>query len=256
VSKASRFVLAAFGFFVFLLVIYNVEVGLWSHHPEYSQKVDLIGLVTFSCTEAEVLAQLNGTYDSHNVNFGQSPCLHPLGNYALSDILIGGFGGIIGILGLTSALNIRLSSRGGFRRRSWALMIGGLIMTIFGLLDFAGISYAGNGEGVEWQDIFGVPSIFVNALLIFGGVMLFRKGSTDHSKMLVSSQPNRIRYRGKLELDGADLNIGQMRRILGLDILEDVFQLGSSDEFEEKVGRVCHYCSGVGCPECGSSGSI
>tara|TARA_B100001113_G_scaffold286967_1_gene242588 strand:- start:518 stop:697 length:180 start_codon:yes stop_codon:yes gene_type:complete len=59
-----------------------------------------------------------------------------------------------------------------------------------------------------------------------------------------------------MELDGSDMSVGQMRRILGLDILEDVFQLGSSDEFEEKVGRVCHYCNGAGCPECGSSGSI
>ncbi len=29
-----------------------------------------------------------------------------------------------------------------------------------------------------------------------------------------------------------------------------------SDEFEEKVGRVCHYCSGSGCSECDSTGSI
>ena len=52
------------------------------------------------------------------------------------------------------------------------------------------------------------------------------------------------------------MSVGQMRRILGLDILEDVFQLGSSDEFEEKVGRACHYCSGSGCSECDSTGSI
>ena len=66
-SKASRLVLAAFGCFLVFIVVYNVEAGLWSHHPEYNQKVDLIGLVTFSCTEAEVLAQINGTSDSHNV---------------------------------------------------------------------------------------------------------------------------------------------------------------------------------------------
>ena len=59
-----------------------------------------------------------------------------------------------------------------------------------------------------------------------------------------------------MELEGTDMSVGQMRRILGLDILEDVFQLGSSDEFEEKVGRVCHYCSGSGCSECDSTGSI
>ena len=251
VSKASRIVLSAFGCFLLFIVIYNVEVGLWSHHSEYSQKVDLIGLVTFSCTEAEVLAQLNGTYDPQNVTFGQSPCLHPLGNYALPDLLVGGIGATLAFIGLTSALNIRLSSRGQSRRRSWASMIGGATIGIFGLIQIIGIS-----EEIEWREIIGIPSFLVNILFIIAGVLLFRRGSNNHSTIISQSNSGRVRYRGTMELDGSDMSVGQMRRILGLDILEDVFQLGSSDEFEEKVGRVCHYCNGAGCPECGSSGSI
>lgn len=243
-SKASRIVLSVFGCFILFIVIYNVEVGLWTHDSEFSQKVDLIGLVTFSCTEAEVLAQLNGTY-------GQSPCLHPLGNYALPDLLIGGLGATLAFIGLTSALNIRLSSRGQSRRRSWASMIGGAIVGIFGLIQIIGISIE-----IEWQEIIGLPSFLVNLLLIIAGVLLFRRGSNNHSTIISESNSRRVRYRGAMELEGSDMSVGQMRRILGLDILEDVFQLGSSDEFEEKVGRICHYCNGSGCPECGSSGSI
>ena len=254
-SKASRLVLAAFGCFLVFIVVYNVEAGLWSHHPEYNQKVDLIGLVTFSCTEAEVLAQINGTSDSQNMTFGQSPCLHPLGNYALPDLLVGGIGATLAFIGLTSALNIRLSSRGQSRRKSWGLMIGGAVLSVFGLMDLMGISYSG-GSGIQWEMIFGIPSRIVNFIVIVIGVTLFRIGSHNHSEILSQSPSSRVRYRGRMELDGSDMSVGQMRRILGLDILEDVFQLGSSDEFEEKVGQVCHYCSGSGCSECGSKGSI
>ena len=254
-SKESRLVLAVFGCFLVFIVIYNVEFGLWSHHDEYNQKVDLIGLVTFSCTEAEVLAQLNGTYDSENVTFGQSPCLHPLGNYALPDLLVGGLGVTLAFIGLSSAFNLRLSSKGRSRRKSWGLMIGGAILAVFGALDILGISNP-SGSSIEWEAIIGIPSLIVNLFLIIIGIILFRRGSTNHAQILTKSSSSRISYRGKMELDGTDMSVGQMRRILGLDILEDVFQLGSSDEFEEKVGRVCHYCSGSGCSECDSSGSL
>ena len=244
VSKTPHIVLSVFGCFLLFIVIINVEVGLWSHHEEYNQKVDLIGFATLSCTEADIFQDLD--------NSGQSPCLHPLGNYALADLLIGGAGAILAFIGLSFSLNLRLSSRGQLRRRSWALMIGGAIIAIFGILSLIGIA---NGDG-EWASIFGIPSVLVELFLIIGGVYLFRRGSTSHSVIVSKSNTNRVRYRGRMELDGSDMSVGQMRRILGLDILEDVFQLGSSDDFEEKVGRLCHYCSGVGCSECGSTGSI
>ena len=243
-SKAPRIVLSVFGCFLVLIIILNVEVGLWSHHEEYNQKVDLIGFATLSCTEADIFQDLD--------NSGQSPCLHPLGNYALSDLLIGGVGAIFAFIGVSSILNLRLSSRGQLRRRSWALMMGGAIVAIFGAMSLLGIT---NGT-VKWASIFGLPSFLVELLLIIGGAYLFRRGSSSHSEIISQSSTNRVRYRGRMELDGSDMSVGQMRRILGLDILEDVFQLGSSDDFEEKVGRVCHYCSGAGCSECGSSGSI
>ena len=254
-SKVSRLVLAVFGCFLTFTVIYNVEFGLWSHHDEYNQKVDLIGLATFSCTEAEVLAQLNGTYDSQNVTFGQSPCLHPLGNYALPDLLVGGLGATLAFIGLSSIFNLRLSSKGRSRRKSWGLMIGGAILAVFGVLDILGISNP-SGSGIAWGSIIGIPSSVINFVLIIIGIVLFRKGSTDHTQIVSKNSLSKVSYRGKMELEGTDMSVGQMRRILGLDILEDVFQLGSSDEFEEKVGRVCHYCSGSGCPECDSTGSI
>ena len=254
-SKVSRLVLAVFGCFLTFIVIYNVEFGLWSHHDEYNQKVDLIGWATFSCTEAEVLAQLNGTYDSQNVTFGQSPCLHPLGNYALPDLLVGGLGATLAFIGLSSIFNLRLSSKGRSRRKSWGLMIGGAILAFFGVLDILGISNS-SGSGIEWRSIIGIPSLVINSVLIIIGIVLFRKGSTDHTQILSKNSLSKVSYRGKMELEGTDMSVGQMRRILGLDILEDVFQLGSSDEFEEKVGRVCHYCSGSGCSECDSTGSI
>ena len=217
--------------------------------------MDLIGWATFSCTEAEVLAQLNGTYDSQNVTFGQSPCLHPLGNYALPDLLVGGLGATLAFIGLSSIFNLRLSSKGRSRRKSWGLMIGGAILAVFGVLDILGISNP-SGSGIEWGSIIGIPSLVINLVLIIIGIVLFRKGSTDHNQILSKNSLSKVSYRGKMELEGTDMSVGQMRRILGLDILEDVFQLGSSDEFEEKVGRVCHYCSGSGCPECDSTGSI
>ena len=164
-SKVSRLVLAVFGCFLTFIVIYNVEFGLWSHHDEYNQKVDLIGWATFSCTEAEVLAQLNGTYDSQNVTFGQSPCLHPLGNYALPDLLVGGLGATLAFIGLSSIFNLRLSSKGRSRRKSWGLMIGGAILAVFGVLDILGISNP-SGSGIEWGSIIGIPSLVINLVLL------------------------------------------------------------------------------------------
>ena len=247
-SKASRLVLAVFGCFLLFVVIWNVEYGLWTEEEtSINQKVDLIGLATFSCTESNISDQIE--------NSGQSSCLHPLGSYALPDILVGGLGLILGFIGLSSALNLRLSSKGQSRRKSWGLMIGGAILAVFGVMDIIGISNP-SGSSVEWEAIIGIPSLIVNLFLIIIGIVLFRRGSTNHAQILTKSSSSGISYRGKMELDGTDMSVGQMRRILGLDILEDVFQLGSSDEFEEKVGRVCHYCSGAGCSECDSSGSM
>ncbi|MDP6856849.1 MAG: hypothetical protein QGH13_04895, partial [Candidatus Thalassarchaeaceae archaeon] len=203
-SKAPRIVLSVFGCFLVLIIILNVEVGLWSHHEEYNQKVDLIGFATLSCTEADIFQDLD--------NSGQSPCLHPLGNYALSDLLIGGLGAIFAFIGVSSILNLRLSSRGQLRRRSWALMIGGAIVAIFGSISLLGIT---NGD-VEWASIFGIPSFLVELLLIIGGAYLFRRGSSSHSEIISQSSTNRVRYRGRMELDGSDMSVGQMRRILGL----------------------------------------
>ena len=247
-SKASRLVLAVFGCFLFFVVIWNVEYGLWNEEDtSVSQKVDLIGIATFSCTESNIYDEIE--------NSGYSSCLYPLGSYALPDILLGGLGLILGFTGLSSALNFRLNSKGKSRRKSWGLMIGGAILAVFGTLDILGISNPG-GSSVEWGAIIGIPSVIVNLFLIIVGIVLFRRGSTSHAQMYSKGSSSRISYRGKMELDGTDMSVGQMRRMLGLDILEDVFQLGSSDEFEEKVGRVCHYCSGVGCAECDSTGSL
>ena len=247
-SKASRLVLAIFGCFLFFVVIWNVEYGLWNdEETSVSQKVDLIGLATFSCTESNIYDQIE--------NSGYSSCLYPLGSYALPDVLLGGLGLILAYTGLSSALNLRFNSKGQSKRKSWGMMIGGAILAVFGALDIFGISNPG-GSSLEWESIIGIPSLIVNLFLIIIGIVLFRRGSTNHTQILNRSSSTRISYRGKMELDGTDMSVGQMRRMLGLDILEDVFQLGSSDEFEEKVGRVCHYCSGAGCSECDSTGSI
>ena len=111
VSKASRLVLAVFGCFLFFVVIWNVEYGLWNEeNTSVSQKVDLIGLATFSCTESNIYDEIE--------NSGYSSCLYPLGSYALPDILLGGLGLILGFTGLSSALNFRLNSKGKSRRRN------------------------------------------------------------------------------------------------------------------------------------------
>ena len=62
---------------------------------------------------------------------------------------------------------------------------------------------------------------------------------------------------GPAERDlGSDFSVGDLRRALMLDKFEDPFQVSADDDWDDRVGRTCHYCSGAGCGQCGHSGSL
>jgi hypothetical protein len=53
------------------------------------------------------------------------------------------------------------------------------------------------------------------------------------------------------------MTVGDLRSALQLDQYEDIFQVGTSSGNDEmKVGRLCHYCNGQGCVQCGGTGEL
>ena len=224
-------------------VLLNIEYGLWQD-DFVRQKVELVGLLSGECSEQEILDDISNT--------GTSDCLLPLGNYALVDFLLIFVSGLISVLSASILLGGGKSSRSRSRRRSWVWMLLGSCVAIFSLLDLLGRSVPGQ-PGIAWEEIVGLPRILVDCILIVAGLLLFRRGSQNHTQILDSNK--RVLQRRLIDVDPDNLSIGQMRSALGLTILEDVFQLGSSDGIDDP-GRVCHYCSGAGCTECGMAGLL
>jgi len=240
----ARILIMGLCLLVLCTVLLNIEYGLWQD-GFVRQKVELVGLFIGECNEQKILDDISAT--------GTSDCLRPLGDYALIDFIL------IFVCGLISALSANIllgggkSSRSRSRRRSWVWMLLGSCVAIFALLDLLGRSVPGQ-PGIAWDEIIGLPRILVDCILIISGVIVFRRGSQNHSQILDST--NRVLQRRLIDVDSDNLSIGQMRSALGLTILEDVFQLGSSDGVDDTPGRVCHYCSGAGCPECGMAGLL
>ena len=240
-----RILIMALCLLIVCTVILNIEFGLWQD-GFVRQKVELVGLLMGECGEEAILYDISAT--------GTSDCLRPLGDYALIDLILIFVPGSISVL----SANVLLGRgnpipRGRSRRRSWAWMLLGSCVAIFALLDLLGRSVPGQ-PGIAWEEIIGLPRVLVDCILIVAGVFVFRRGSRNHTQILAST--DRVLQRRLIDVDPDNLSIGQMRSALGLTILEDVFQLGSSDGMDDNPGRVCHYCNGVGCPECNMTGML
>lgn len=238
-----RILILALCLLIFCTVFLNIEYGLWQD-GFVRQKVELVGLFIGECNEQGILDDISAT--------GTSDCLRPLGDYALIDFILIFMTGLISVLSANVLLGGGKSSHSRSRRRSWAFMLLGSCVAIFALLDLLGRSVPGQ-PGIAWDEIIGLPRILVDCILIISGVLVFRRGSQNHTQILDSNK--RVLQRRLIDVDPDNLSIGQMRSALGLTILEDIFQLGSSDGIDDP-GRVCHYCSGAGCSECGMAGML
>jgi len=118
-----------------------------------------------------------------------------------------------------------------------------------------------NGQPLDASELFGFsfPNgvsllLLTIALLIslVGGSM--RKRGRGRSSTRDSGSR---RFMGPAERHlGGDFSVGDLRRALMLDDFEDPFQVNADDNWEDKVGRTCHYCNGAGCNQCGNSGTL
>ena len=81
-----------------------------------------------------------------------------------------------------------------------------------------------------------------------GGMMLSKDGSHTGARKFLGPAERHL---------GNDFSVGQLRRALMLDAFEDPFQVNSGGDMDGySVGRVCHYCSGAGCDQCGNTGEM
>lgn len=242
-KPVARILILGMCLLIFCTVFLNIEYGLWQD-GFVRQKVELVGLFMGECNEQKILDDISAT--------GTSDCLRPLGDYALIDFILIFMSGLISVLSANVLLGGGKSSRSRSRRSSWAWMLLGSCVAIFAFLDLLGRSVPGH-PGIAWDELIGLPRILVDCILIISGVLVFRRGSQNHTQILDSNK--RVLQRRMIDVDPDNLSIGQMRSALGLTILEDIFQLGSSDGIDDP-GRVCHYCSGAGCAECGMAGLL
>lgn len=239
----ARILILGLCLLIFCTVLLNIEYGLWQAGL-VRQKVELVGLFIGECNEQAILDDISAS--------GTSDCLRPLGDYALIDFILLFVSGLISVLSANILLGGGKSSRSRSKRRSWILMLLGSFIAIFPILDLLGRAVPPHSPGIGLIH-YPVERILVDFILIVVGLILFRKGSRSHKQIFDSNK--RVLQRRMIDVDPDNLSIGQMRSALGLTILEDVFQLGSSDGIDDP-GRVCHYCSGAGCVECGMAGLL
>jgi len=136
----------------------------------------------------------------------------------------------------------------------------GMLVAFVGTADLFGM-LTENGQPLDASELFGFsfPNgvsllLLTIALLIslVGGSMRRRGGRRSSARDSGSR-----RFLGPAERHlGGDFSVGDLRRALMLDKFEDPFQVSADDDWEGRVGRTCHYCSGAGCGQCGHSGSL
>ena len=125
---------------------------------------------------------------------------------------------------------------------------------------------ASNDEPIDASEVFGfglpepgVAFLFLTLGLatLLSGILLKRKGG-DMILSKDGSHAGARKFLGPAERHlGNDFSVGELRRALMLDAFEDPFQVNSGSDLDGySVGRVCHYCSGAGCEQCGNTGEM
>nr|AIF20143.1 hypothetical protein [uncultured marine group II/III euryarchaeote KM3_88_E02] len=241
-----------------------MEIGLY--YFEYPNelvhyKLNLPELLSGNCGKEQINDDLR--------NFRESACTSPLGAYHLTDLILAGLGLICSLAAPVMAL--RQSGRLRVSRSTAAnlarlRMLLGLSLILFAAADFLGFLNA-DGQPLDWSEIIGmeVPGFLIDIILLSAGIRILRKAL----KALKRATNKADRYaepwetagaggfKGSLEKRGSSgpMTVGDLRSALQLDEYEDIFQVGTSSTQEEmKVGRLCHYCNGQGCGQCGGIG--
>ena len=203
------------------------------------------------CNEAEIESQINSS--------GISECLQPLGTWETIDVILLTIG-ITLSWGALKALFSKKRQNSQGERKGKRLQRFGTLVAIVGVADFFGM-LTENGEPLDAGEWFGFPFpngvslILLTVALLFsiiGGSMRRRAQSKSGGGRIGAS-----RFKGPAErhLSG-DFSVGELRKALMLDAFEDPFQVSADDNWGGQVGRICHYCNGEGCPQCGNTGSL
>ncbi len=263
-SKVRPLLFAVLGVLLLAFVLYNVEVGLYYfQYPGeiVHYKLNLTELVSGNCGREQINDDLR--------DYRESACTSPLGTYHLTDLILAGLGLVCSLAAPVMAL--RQSGRLRVSRSTAAnlarlRMLLGLSLILFAAADFLGFLNA-DGQPLDWSEIIGmeVPGFLIDIILLSAGIRILRKAL----KALKRATNKADRYaepwetagaggfKGSLEKRGSSgpMTVGDLRSALQLDEYEDIFQVGTSSTQEEmKVGRLCHYCNGQGCGQCGGIG--
>lgn len=241
----------AVGLLLSVLTIWNIHIGFYQMGSGEMHKLVLTMVFSGACSESAIQADLNSV--------GISQCLQSLGTWEPIDVVLLSAGLLLTWKALRSMFSSkRLLNRNERQGKNFQRV--GMLVALVGTADLFGM-LTENGQPLDASELFGFsfPNgvsllLLTIALLIslVGGSM--RKRGRGRSSDRDSGSR---RFKGPAELHlGGDFSVGDLRRALMLDAFEDPFQVNTDDNWGEKVGRTCHYCNGVGCNQCGNSGTL
>ncbi|MEE3082773.1 MAG: hypothetical protein VX320_01620 [Candidatus Thermoplasmatota archaeon] len=246
----------AVGLLLTVLILWNIYFGLYQEYsPKKMHKLVLTMFIGGKCGESTISSDLDAT--------GSSDCLEPLGTWGPIDALLLG----IGLMLTWKALRALFSNKRpmGPIGRGRGLIRLGFLFIVIGVADMFGM-LTSNDEPIDASEVFGfglpepgVAFLFLTLGLatLLSGILLKRKGG-DMILSKDGSHAGARKFLGPAERHlGNDFSVGELRRALMLDAFEDPFQVNSGSDMDGySVGRVCHYCSGAGCEQCGNTGEM
>ena len=241
----------AIGLLLSVLTIWNLLIGFYQMGGGEMHKLVLTMVFSGSCSEAAIQADLNSV--------GISECLQPLGAWEPLDVILLSVGALMTWSALRSLFsNNRKPNRA--ERRGKVFQRLGILVALVGIADFFGM-LTDNGQPLDAGELLGFPLtggmslILLTTALILSlvGGSLRKRGQSRASR----SDSGSRKFIGPAERHlGGDFSVGDLRRALMLDAFEDPFQISADDDWGDSAGRVCHYCNGEGCNQCGNTGSL
>lgn len=246
----------AIGLLLSVLVLWNIYFGLYQEYsPKKMYKLVLTMLIGGECGESSISKDLE-------VN-GSSDCLESLGTWGPVDAILLTIGVMLTWKALRSLFSSKRPKSPAGRGRG--LIRIGVLFAVVGIADFFGM-LSNDGKPLDSSEVvgFSLPGsgisfalLTIGLVLLLVGISLKRKGG-DLLLSRDGSAAGARKFLGPAERHlGQNFSVGDLRRALMLDAFEDPFQVGTGSEMDGMaVGRVCHYCSGVGCDQCGNTGEM
>ena len=279
-GKALRGVVALLGLVVMGAAVFNVQAGLYDLEGE-SYKLIWAELAQGNCGVDSITEDLNTE--------GDSDCVGTVELYEMQDLIPIGIGLILFLFSLKSGKKRVRSQTSSASKKVAKKMRGAKIRFGIGISLIATIiadtqgALSKDGEQLDFAELTGLPlpTLVIYTLLgaiaarfVLGSISKLGKmrqmqqklqtegDFTDASSMMAQERLFRSKqmedpFGGKYDVKGIDnfRTVGEMRRSMDLDKYEDEFEKNLSDDDGMSAGRVCHLCSGQGCPTCGMTGS-